>query len=155
MFFFTREKKNWTRENFQYSAREVFKLAEKKILKTAREKKLCPRKKQQNSTREKKIFAREKKSKFPPSKFKKYLEILKFLPEKKKINPRKNLKICPRKLQTAQDCPRKILKKVGEKKISAREKNQKKYQKTFSRALLIFSGKKINTGADGQYIYYS
>ena len=40
------------------------------------------------------------------------------------------------------DCPRKIKKKVGEKKISAREKNQEKYQKPFSRALLIFSGKK-------------
>ena len=40
------------------------------------------------------------------------------------------------------DCPRKIKKKVGEKKKIAREKNQEKYQKTFSRALLIFSCKK-------------
>ena len=31
---------------------------------------------------------------------------------------------------------------MGEKKISAREKNQKKYQKPFSLALFIFSGKK-------------
>ena len=30
VFFFPREKKNLTRENFQYFAREVFKLAEKK-----------------------------------------------------------------------------------------------------------------------------
>ena len=40
------------------------------------------------------------------------------------------------------DCPRKLKKKVGEKKISVREKNQEKYQKPFSRALFNFSGKK-------------
>ena len=36
--FYPRKKK-WTRQHFQYSAREVYKLAEKKILKRAREKK--------------------------------------------------------------------------------------------------------------------
>ena len=69
-------------------------------------------------------------------------KILKFLPEKKKSHPEKKIEIVPEKTS---DCPRKISKKVGEKKISAREKNPKKYQKTFSRALFIFSGKKINT----------
>ena len=43
--------------------------------------------------------APEKNSKFSPSKFKKYLETLKF--REKKMNPRKNLKICPRKFQDA------------------------------------------------------
>ena len=41
--FYPRKKK-WTRQHFQYSAREVYKLVEKKILKRAREK-ICAREK--------------------------------------------------------------------------------------------------------------
>ena len=66
-------------------------------------------------------------------------KILDFCPRKKKNHPEKKYENVPEKTS---DCPRKIKKKVGENKISAREKNQKKYQKPFSRALFIFSGKK-------------
>ena len=69
-------------------------------------------------------------------------KILTFLPEKKKINPEKKIENVPEKTS---NCPRKILRKWARKTISAREKNQKKYQKPFSRALFIFSGKKKNT----------
>ena len=71
-FFFSPRKKFSTRENFHYSAREVFKVAEKKILKAAREKKMCPRKKNENFAREKKNPSREKNAKFCPRKLKKY-----------------------------------------------------------------------------------
>ena len=70
-------------------------------------------------------------------------KILTFLPEKKKIDPEKKIENVPEKTS---NCPRKILRKWARKTISAREKNQKKYQKPFSRALFIFSGKKKNTG---------
>ena len=75
-FFFTREKKNSTRENFQDSAREMFKVAEKKILEPTRENKKYPRKKKQNSTREKKNLPEKKKCKILPEKTQK-------VPEKK------------------------------------------------------------------------
>ena len=63
----------------------------------------------------------------------------KFLPEKKKNHPEKKFENVPEKTSK---CPRIFFFKVGEKTISAREKNPKKYQKPFSRALFIFSGKK-------------
>ena len=69
--FFTREKKIEPEKIFNILPEKFTKLDEKKILRTVREKKLCPTKKQQNFTREKKLFAREKKSKFLPSKIKK------------------------------------------------------------------------------------
>ena len=70
-------------------------------------------------------------------------KILTFLPEKKKIDPEKKIENVPEKTSI---CPRKILRKWARKTISAREKNQKKYQKPFSRALFIFSGKKKTLG---------
>ena len=67
------------------------------------------------------------------------------MPEKKKIYPRKK-KLTREKIgKSAREnfkLPEKNFKKVGEKIISSREKNQKKCQKTFSRALFIFSGNK-------------
>ena len=52
--------------------------------------------------------------------------------------------MCQRKLQPAQG---KKNTKVGEKKEFRPKMNQKKYQKTFSPALFIFSDKKENTEA--------
>ena len=63
----------------------------------------------------------------------------KFLFEKKKNHPEKKFENVPEKTS---NCPRIFFKKWARKTISAREKNQKKYQKPFSRALFIFSGKK-------------
>ena len=48
----------------------------------------------------------------------------------------------PRKLQTA----RENFSKSGREKKNPPDKNPKKFQKTFSRALLIFPGKTINSG---------
>ena len=83
-------------------------------------------------------------------------KILTFLPEKKKIDPEKKIENVPEKTS---NCPRKILRKWARKTISAREKNQKKYQKPFSRALFIFSGKKKKhwrpLGRPGKYFYDS
>ena len=75
VFFFTRE--NWKsyRENFQFSAREVLKLPEKKSWKLPEKQKLCPRKKQQNFTWEKKTCPR-KNAKLQPRKFKSTREII-------------------------------------------------------------------------------
>ena len=70
-------------------------------------------------------------------------KILNFLPEKKKIHPEKKFENVPERIS---NCPRKILTKWARKTISAREKNQKKYPKPFSRVLFIFSGKKKKTG---------
>ena len=141
-FFFTREKKNWTREKFQHFAREFSKLAEKKILKTAREKKLCPRKKHQNPTREKKALAREKKSNFSPLKLKKYLEILEFLPEKKINSSREKI------LNYAREnfrLPEIFFFLSGrEKKICPRKKPRKVPKNVFS-GTFHFLGEKKNT----------
>ena len=60
VFFLPREKKISTRENFHNSAREVFKVAEKKILKAAWEKKMCPRKKKKKPPEKKKILPEKK-----------------------------------------------------------------------------------------------
>ena len=68
----------------------------------------------------------EKKKKTMPEK------ILKFLPEKITNHPEK-------KFETV---PEKNFQKWARKTISARKKKPKKYQKPFSRALFIFSGKK-------------
>ena len=66
-------------------------------------------------------------------------KILKFLPEKKTTQPEKKFANVPEKTSK---CPRKNFQKCPRKTISAREKKPKKYQKPFSRALFIFSGKK-------------
>ena len=66
-------------------------------------------------------------------------KILNFLPEKKTNQPEKKFENLPEKTSK---CPRKNFQKWARKTISAREKKQKKYQKPFSRALFIFSGKK-------------
>ena len=56
-------------------------------------------------------------------------KILKFLPEKKKVNPRKNKKKCTRKGQTARE---KIQKSGREKKISPGKKPKKVPKTVFS-----------------------
>ena len=105
-----------------------------KNLENSPRKKIVPKKKQQNSTRKKKFFAREKYFKFSRPNGKNTLKFMNFCPRKKKNHPEKKIENVPEKTS---DCPRKI-------KKSGREKNQEKYQKTFCRALSIFSGKIVH-----------
>ena len=135
MFFFLPEKKKFLPRKFSIFRPRRFETVREKILKTAREEKFVPEKKQQNSTREKKFFAREKKSKFPPSKHQNTLKFLNFSPRKIKCNPRKNLKIYPRKFQNA----RENFGKSGREKYFSPEKKTKKKVKNWFLGHFSFS----------------
>ena len=136
--FFYPSKKTYLRENFQLSAHEDFKLPEKKKLNLPGKKNLRRRK---NS----KILSKRKNS-LPVKKVelsKKYLQVLNFLPEKNKMQHVKNLKICPRKFQNAQE---NFEKKWARKIFSTQEKKPKKGSKNWFLWQFSFSRVKKNTG---------
>ena len=119
-YFLPPEKKIISRK-FSILCPTRFKTVREKMLKTAREEKIGSRKKQENSTREKNSLPENKNPNFASQKPKKKTLILKFLPKEKKCNPRKSLKICPRKIKN----PKKNLGKGGQEKYFQPEKKTK------------------------------
>ena len=133
-FFFPREKIFSSRENFQFFAREVLKLPEKKSRKLP-EKKKCSREKIAKICPRKKSGCPRKKCRNFPAKIQRIPE---FLPEKNNIQPEKNFEILPEKTS---ECPRKFRKKWA-RKIFLPEKKPKKIQKNGFSGTFHFLGKK-------------
>ena len=117
-FFFSYPRK------FSIFCPRSFQTGREKNLENRQKKKIVPEKKTAKfNPRKKKSLPEKKIQNFPSWNSKKYLEFLKF--QKKKKKPRKNLKICPRKLQNA----RENHVKVGEKNIFHPRKKPKKSAK--------------------------
>ena len=139
--FFPEKKKNLPRKFSIFCPRSL-KSSREKILKTAREDTFLPEKKTAK-------FNPRKNNPCPRKKIHKYPLIITKIPPNSKIsarekqifNPRKNLKICPRKLQNA----RENFKKSGREKHFLPEKKTKKVRKKCFLGHFSFSRGKKNT----------
>ena len=97
----------------------------------------------------KKIFAREKKNNIFPVKIQKVnWNILKFLPEKKIINPKKNLKICLTKLKNA---PQNLGKSGREKYFPSEKKTEKIFHSRKKQKKVSNWGRKKKTLSSYRY----
>ena len=127
--FFLPEKKKILPRKISILCPRSFESSREKILKTAREKTIVPEKKIAKFNPRKNYHCPRKKCTNSPLKITKIPSNSKISAREKQIfNPRRNLKICPRKLQNARE---NIGKSGREKQFSPEKKTKKSAKKCF------------------------